>query len=93
MFNDPKCPKCGSADVERLTPPETEDGPEIPIGEGTWRCFRDDHEFTAYPCPRCGSYNIEGAQAVSGAPLLAPLVVVGCWDCGEKFAPHPSVTG
>ncbi|MGC4885593.1 hypothetical protein [Micromonospora sp. DT227] len=91
------CPSCGSADTmrTRLLGVEDEETHEqaaaVPVQDDTWSCLRCDHSFTPFPCPACGSYEIDGARGVSGADYLRPLAVVSCRRCQEVFAPHTSV--
>jgi uncharacterized Zn finger protein len=91
------CPSCGSADTlrERLRGVDDYDEHEradtAPVEADRWCCLRCDFSFTPYPCPACGSYEIDGAKGVSGAPFKQTAVVVRCRHCGEMFPAHSSV--
>jgi hypothetical protein len=58
---------------------------------GLCSCARCDRKFTPRPCPKCGSYEVDGALGVSGAPYLQAKIVVHCWSCGEEFPAHGEI--
>jgi hypothetical protein len=97
---DVTCRACGSADVVRkriagndsLTFEQEKAIEAEPIEADVWVCLRCDHEFTPYPRPACGSFDLTGALGVSGVRFEQPSVVVTCLSCREEFPPHPSVT-
>jgi hypothetical protein len=62
-----------------------------PVESESWSCLRCDDVFIPHPCPSCGSYQIDGARGVSGAPFVLPRLMVQCRACGEEFPAHTSV--
>jgi predicted RNA-binding Zn-ribbon protein involved in translation (DUF1610 family) len=90
------CPHCGTADVFPQRMRELDDAEYVrlrkdPANSGHWLCARCDRTFTPHPCPYCGSYAIDGAHGVSGAPYLQAKIVVPCWSCGEQFPAHSEI--
>ena len=67
---DVQCPSCGSADTirERLRGVDNYEeharADAEPVKTEKWSCLRCDLSFMPYPCPECGSYEIDGAQGV-----------------------------
>ncbi|GAA0445194.1 hypothetical protein Acor_80460 [Acrocarpospora corrugata] len=62
-----------------------------PVEADLWYCLRGEEPFTPYPCPSCGSYQIEGSHGVSGVVFEKPLAVVSCFKCHKEFPPSSSV--
>ncbi len=98
MQGEVHCPSCGSADTLRKRLLDIDDyavherAEADDVSAEAWACLRCDHMFMPYPCPECGSYRINGARGVSGAPFLTPQVIVSCSDCKAEFPAHPSVS-
>ena len=87
-----KCPDCGTADVlYRAANGIVRETDSMDLhGSGPWACLRCNREFLAYPCPSCGSYDIEGNRGVSGMPFDIPRLTLRCLSCREEFMPSPS---
>jgi hypothetical protein len=78
-----RCAGCGAADV---IPPSGAEPAHRSCAEqgcgGPWRCGDCGEEFTAYPCPACGSYRF----GLGGGParhVPAQPCTATCWRCGE----------
>jgi ribosomal protein S27E len=91
-MRDVKCPDCGTADVVyRGNNGSVDDAEPTDLhGSGPWECLRCDREFLAYPCPYCGSYDIEGNHGVSGFVFAVPRMTLRCLSCREEFLPGSS---